>query len=729
MESKQTRTFVRGAAILGAAGVICKIIGAVYRIPLTNLIGAEAMGIYSKAYMIYSLLLVLTASGIPAAVSKLVAEYAAADDYRNARRTLKLTRNLLLAVGGVCTLIMLLLSDIIARSLGISEGEMVIICIAPSLLLSAVSAYRGYFQGLQDMAPTALSQLIGQLAKLTAGLILAAVLLPKGPVYAASGALLGVSLSELLSLIYLAAVYRRRAGRPLPKKAGSLAGKSNKELLRALIVMAVPLTIGGALMPLINTLDAYLVTWCLKFNGYSEIQINSMYGVLSGMVIPVANMPTALTLALSASLVPAISRARARRNGAEISRMASLGLKLSIIIGLPVCIGLIMLARPVLELLYSVSPADQSALETFVQTMHVPYRFVFMQMELAQSLMLIMSPAMLLLTSVQTMTGALQGAGRIYIPIKNLLIGGGVKLALSAVLLSIPSINILGAPLGTLACYLTAFILDYIQLRRRLRAGAGADFMLKPLFATAVMALVLYIFKLIMGPEIIRPLAAVSAVAIGAAVYLGVLFCVRPFSLREMAVLRGPRASGRPALRLSDSQAARPSAGVLGEPPLDVPPSEPAGVSGSPSAQDAQIKSRRRERLNEFDGPGPAAQAAERRPEGASPAGASPGFGENQTPQAPNQALDTALENQIPQAPNQASDTALENQAPQALNQASSAKAEDEISEALNQAPAPEHSGLKMKLRGLLTRFKGNKNSWALKEPEKTESEEEERDE
>ena len=106
-------------------------------------------------------MLVLPASGIPAAVSKLVAEYAAADDYRNARRTLKLTRNLLLAVGGVCTLIMLLLSDIIARSLGISEGEMVIICIAPSLLLSAVSAYRGYFQGLQDMAPTALSQNTG----------------------------------------------------------------------------------------------------------------------------------------------------------------------------------------------------------------------------------------------------------------------------------------------------------------------------------------------------------------------------------------------------------------------------------------------------------------------------------------------------------------------------------------------------------------------------------------
>ena len=266
MESKQTRTFIKGAAILGAAGIICKIIGAVYRIPLTNLIGAEAMGIYSKAYMIYSLLLVLTTSGIPAAVSKLVAEYAAAADYRNAKRTLQLTRSMLLAVGGICALIMLLLSDIIARSLGISDGGMVIICIAPSLLLTAVSAYRGYFQGLQNMAPTAVSQIIGQLSKLAVGFSLAAILLPRGPVYAASGALLGVSLSEGLSLLYLALKYRAGKKNALPAKTGSLTGKSNKELLRSLLVLAVPLTVGGAIMPLINTLDAYLATWCLKLS-------------------------------------------------------------------------------------------------------------------------------------------------------------------------------------------------------------------------------------------------------------------------------------------------------------------------------------------------------------------------------------------------------------------------------------------------------------------------------
>ena len=417
MESKQTRTFIKGAAILGAAGIICKIIGAVYRIPLTNLIGAEAMGIYSKAYMIYSLLLVLTTSGIPAAVSKLVAEYAAAADYRNAKRTLQLTRSMLLAVGGICALIMLLLSDIIARSLGISDGGMVIICIAPSLLLTAVSAYRGYFQGLQNMAPTAVSQIIGQLSKLAVGFSLAAILLPRGPVYAASGALLGVSLSEGLSLLYLALKYRAGKKNALPAKTGSLTGKSNKELLRSLLILAVPLTVGGAIMPLINTLDAYLATWCLKLSGYSETQINSMYGVLSGMVVSLANMPTALTLALSASLVPAISRARAQKNGREISRTASLGLKLALIIGLPACIGLIMLARPILELLYTTSPADQSALENNrADPGHTPYHFVFMQMDLAESLMLVMCPAMLLLTSVQAMTGALQGAGKYIFP-------------------------------------------------------------------------------------------------------------------------------------------------------------------------------------------------------------------------------------------------------------------------------------------------------------------------
>ena len=597
MENKQTRTFIKGAAILGAAGVICKVIGAIYRIPLTNLIGAEAMGIYSKAYMIYSLLLVLTTSGIPAAVSKLVAEYAATGDYRNARRTFKLTRNLLFSIGGACALIMLLLSDIIARSLGISEGGMVILCIAPSLLLTAVSAYRGYFQGLQNMTPTALSQIIGQLAKLIAGLSLAALLMPKGPVYAASGALLGVSLSEALSLIYMAVAYRRGARRALPVKSGSLAGKSNKELLRSLLMLAVPLTVGGAIMPLINTLDAYLVTWCLKLCNYSETQINSMYGVLSGMVVPLANMPTALSLALSASLVPAISRARAKKNGREISRTASLGLKTALLISLPACVGLILLARPVLELLYSTSGADQTAVQITVQTLHSPYHFVFMQMDLAQSLLMIMCPAMLLLTSVQAMTGALQGAGKIYIPIKNLLIGGGVKLIFSAVLISIPAVNILGAPLGTLACYLTAFILDYLQLRRRLRAGVDVNFLLKPLFASAVMALVLYAFKLIMGASLIRPLAAAASVMIGAAVYLGILFITKPFSPRELALIRGPRARGHSSDLIADNRISRGG-------PDNSPNSGPvAGPEQSPDGSDGINRPRRREQLGAEDIP------------------------------------------------------------------------------------------------------------------------------
>ena len=597
MENKQTRTFIKGAAILGAAGVICKVIGAIYRIPLTNLIGAEAMGIYSKAYMIYSLLLVLTTSGIPAAVSKLVAEYAAAGDYRNARRTFKLTRNLLFSIGGACALIMLLLSDIIARSLGISEGGMVILCIAPSLLLTAVSAYRGYFQGLQNMTPTALSQIIGQLAKLIAGLSLAALLMPKGPVYAASGALLGVSLSEALSLIYMAVAYRRGARRALPVKSGSLAGKSNKELLRSLLMLAVPLTVGGAIMPLINTLDAYLVTWCLKLCNYSETQINSMYGVLSGMVVPLANMPTALSLALSASLVPAISRARAKKNGREISRTASLGLKTALLISLPACVGLILLARPVLELLYSTSGADQTAVQITVQTLHSPYHFVFMQMDLAQSLLMIMCPAMLLLTSVQAMTGALQGAGKIYIPIKNLLIGGGVKLIFSAVLISIPAVNILGAPLGTLACYLTAFILDYLQLRRRLRAGVDVNFLLKPLFASAVMALVLYAFKLIMGASLIRPLAAAASVMIGAAVYVGILFITKRFSPRELALIRRPRARGHSSDLIADNRISRGG-------PDNSPNSGPvARPEQSPDGSDGINRPRRREQLGAEDIP------------------------------------------------------------------------------------------------------------------------------
>lgn len=540
MDNKETRTFVRGAAILGVSGIICKILGAVYRIPLTNLIGTEAMGIYSKAYMIYALLLVLTASGMPAAVSKLVAEYSAAGDMRGARRILSVTRGLLVAAGSVCALIMLLLSDITARSLGITGGAMVIVCVAPSLLLMFISAYRGYFQGLQDMKPTAVSQIIGQLSKLVFGLSFAALFMPKGPVYAASGALLGVSASELLSLVYIALAYRR-SKRSIPYKGVSLAGKSNKDIIRSLLLIAVPLTLGGAVMPLINTLDAYLVTWCMKLSGYSEQQINNMYGVLNGMVVSLANMPTALTLALSASLVPAISRARAKNNTVEISRTASLGLKLALLAGLPACAGLIMLARPVLELLYSTSQADQTALQSLTQTLFIPYRMVFMKMELAQSLMIIMCPAMLMLTSVQAMTGALQGAGIIYTPIRNLLIGAACKLAVSSALICIPSVNIMGAPIGTLVCYTVTACLDYIQLRRKLNAGINVEFLLKPLTATAVMTISLYFIKYLLGGKILNPLATVAAVIAGVLIYLLTLMPVKPFSVKEWALIRASK--------------------------------------------------------------------------------------------------------------------------------------------------------------------------------------------
>lgn len=306
-------------------------------------------------------------------------------------------------------------------------------------------------------------------------------------------------------------------------------------------------------MPLINTLDAYLATWCLKLSGYSESQINSMYGVLSGMVVSLANMPTALTLALSASLVPAISRARAQKNGREISRTASLGLKLALIIGLPACIGLIMLARPILELLYTTSPADQSALEITVQTLHT-YHFVFMQMDLAESLMLVMCPAMLLLTSVQAMTGALQGAGKIYIPIKNLLIGAGVKLVFSAVLISIPAINILGAPLGLWPATLRLlYWITYSCANGCMRAW-DAGFLLKPLFAAAVMALIIYVIKLLTGSNILHPLITIAAVCAGAVVYLGILLLIRPFSVKELALIRGPRSRGHAPRRSSCSK-------------------------------------------------------------------------------------------------------------------------------------------------------------------------------
>lgn len=249
----EKRSFVRGAAILAIAGLIVKFIGAVYRIPLSNIVGIDAMRYYDIVYRYYTWLLVISSAGLPTAISKLVSERATLGDYRGARAVFKTAFRLLLIIGVATTLIMFAGADALASisytsasAEEVAKQALSFRALAPALLfVSVMCAYRGYLQGMQRMTGTAVSQVAEQLGKLALGFTLAIHYLPQGPEYAAMGALIGVSGSELVGLIVIWVFYLRRkkefalqiAATPRSKEKATFDSISKK-----ILAIAVPVT-------------------------------------------------------------------------------------------------------------------------------------------------------------------------------------------------------------------------------------------------------------------------------------------------------------------------------------------------------------------------------------------------------------------------------------------------------------------------------------------------------
>ncbi len=476
--TKGQKSFVKGAAILGLAGLVVKFIGAVFRIPLTNIIGATGVAYYQAAYPIYAALLVLSTAGLPTAISRMVSERVTTGDYRGAHSVFKNAFKALLIIGVITTVLMLALSGIIARVAGYPEATLGLMLIAPALFfVSVLSAYRGYFQGLQMMSPTAITQLVEQIIKLGAGLLLAYLWSSKGVQYGAAGALLGISISEICALVVIVIMYNRKKGDIKEKRRHSQSSiaVSSKKLTAELFRIAIPIIIGACVMPLVSLLDTLLVKNLMMSTGFAEEVADASFGVLTGSVNPLINMPAVLSLALCMSLVPAISEARAQNNLPAVSARSAMGFKLSMLIGLPCAVGMYILAEPIIKLLYSAGLKPD-------------------ELVLGGQLLRILSVGVLFLTVLQTMTGILQGAGHQNKPVINLAIGAAVKVVLSLVLIRIPELNINGAAIGTAACYGIAAVLNVISVARLTRPDIRffSGFIM-PIVSSAAMGLVAYL--------------------------------------------------------------------------------------------------------------------------------------------------------------------------------------------------------------------------------------------
>lgn len=514
------KSFLKGAAVLAVIGIVCKVIGAVFRIPVTNMIGTEGIAYYNTPYSVYAFLLVISSAGLPVAISKMVSERVTLGDYKGAHQIFQTALKALSVIGIITTVIMLLLSGQLADWVKRPEADIGFLAIAPSLFfVSVLSAYRGYFQGLQIMSPTAFSQLVEQLGKLGMGLYFANLWKAKGVAFGAAGAVFGVTLSELLALIFIMIIYYRHKGKIRLQMAKGVSSKGLSGVGKQLFVLAFPIVMGAMAMPLVNTADTAIVGNALYDMGYALGDANSLFGTFTGVVNPLVNMPAILSLALAMSLVPAISASKARKDEAGVARKADMGFRLALLVGLPCAAGFYLLSQPIIHMLYS-SVQGQELLT-------------------AGELLRIMAAGVLFLTIVQTTTGILQGLGKTYVPVINLFIGVAVKIAASLILIRNPELNIKGAAIGTVACYATAGILDIICVIKyahfRLKI---VDHIIKPLFAAGVMGVFVYFTYPLLARIMPDKITAVMEIATAGLLYLILVFA---FVLKksDMAFLPG----------------------------------------------------------------------------------------------------------------------------------------------------------------------------------------------
>lgn len=299
---------VKGALVLCISALICKFIGIFYRIPLTNIIGAEGIGLYQLVFPIYSLLLILSSNALPVAISKIVSQKIKEQDFSYVAKLKKVAINFFGLFGFVLTVLLMLFAKQISSLQGNESAFIGYIAIAPSVfLVSILSVYRGIFQGFKDMKPTGYSQVIEQVVKLVLGLFLPIYFSSYGLAFQVGMALVGVTISEFIALIYIIVLFYFFKKTKIKTNIISLNNAKYKDILKVLLKTTFPIMLANCIIPLCVVIESFLIINGLVYVGYNILYATQVYGVYSGVVTTLINVPIVLASSIGVALVPHIS--------------------------------------------------------------------------------------------------------------------------------------------------------------------------------------------------------------------------------------------------------------------------------------------------------------------------------------------------------------------------------------------------------------------------------------
>lgn len=494
--------FVKGALILIIFNLIGKVIGAVYRLPLAKIVGSVGMGQYQLTFPLYCLILTISTSGMPVAISKLVAGFNTEKRFRDSRKLLGVSVLYLSLISLIGAMIVVFGSKLISTLQGNPEAYVCYYAIAPAILFVGVlSAFRGYFQGNLMMFPTAFSGVIEQICKLVFGLFLANRFSVFGTEYAVVGALLGISISEFFACFFLIVCYIVYSRKNKINKFENCL--SCRVLSRRLFGLAVPMTLGGLVAPITSMVDSVLVVNLLMFSGFSNTEATMLLGLQSGVVEPLVNLPVIVSVAISTALLPNLSAHLVSGSQEKIKNMVEKAYQICLSISIACFICFVIFGEQILSFLYGGS-------------------FDNLELTISVKLLFLGGVNIIFLSLVQVSSGVLQALGYQKEPIKSLLVGCVIKIVFDVALILIKPLNIYGAILSGGVCYLVVLLMDYKKIREKTGAKILSSYFHVSIQAAFVCMFAFFsnkLFKFIFSGTTAMFLAGILAVAVFAITY------------------------------------------------------------------------------------------------------------------------------------------------------------------------------------------------------------------
>ncbi len=523
MANKRENSFAKNVLMLMVAQMVIKILGLVYRLAITNIDGFGDLGngYYSAGYQVYAVLLVLSSQGIPGAVSKLVSERTARGEFNNAHRVFKVSLVVFGAIGLAFSLILFFGANYIAGTImNVPPVAYVLRVLAPAIFFVCVSAViRGYFAGLGTMSASSISQSMEQFFNCVLTILFVYATIGKDAYIMAAAGNVSTTLAVLISFSYLGFFYKKyiRRYRETSEDAVMTDAKSNRKLAWLILMTAIPLTIGSVISVVTSFIDTVTVSNCIQIayksilSSKSALEEEAMRatGILS-KVDTLTNLPLAVNLSFYSALIPEITSLLAKEHYDEASEKISMSVTISMLIIIPCAIGYIVLANPILHMLYPNAPDGALVFQ-------------------------LSAVSMILVAINHTLQGSLFGLGRMYTPAVALLVGAIVKIALNLVLISNPKIGMYGAPISSFVCQVIAFAIIYITLKRSItiRMNKRRSFYI-PVASGVVMGIVIGILYHVLSGVLGNLITTLLCIIVGALVYAGMILALKMFTKEEL---------------------------------------------------------------------------------------------------------------------------------------------------------------------------------------------------